>query len=308
MRRVSWRTVLVLMPALALLALALGCPNSPPSSESGGGAGGDEVKPKVSKEKKEVESTGWGNLKGKVTLDGPPPTDEIKKDNEELRAAIESKKENKDNCLTDKAPESDKEAQAWRISKDGAVQNVVVFLKPPQGTVFKIDLESKTWPEKVVIEQPFCAFHPHVTTVFPSYYDLKSKAEKPSGQKFEVTNNASFSHNTQWKGDSKNAGNNVTLPPKETREINVVPSYTQPLDISCQIHQWMRGYAWAFDHPYAAVTDKDGNYEIKHAPAGAEVNVVVWHEKAGWVNSQAGEKIKLEDGKDTPKDFKLKAK
>jgi hypothetical protein len=303
-----WRTVLVLAPALALVALTLnfGC-NSPsnPSEEKGGAGGGDENKPKVSKEKKELESKGWGNLKGKVTLDGPAPEAEIKKANDELKSAIE-KNNDKGTCLSDMAPAGDKEQQGWRI-KDGAVQNVVVFLKPPAGTVFKIDMEHPTWEKEVAIKQPFCAFEPHVATIFPAYYDLKSKGEKPSGQKFEVQNNAKISHNTAWS-NGPNPGDNVTLPPEQKRDVTVVPSYTQPLNISCKIHGWMNGYVWALEHPYAAVTNDKGEYEIKHAPAGADLNVVVWHEKGGWVNTQNGEKIKLEDGKDTTKDFKVKAK
>ena len=28
----------------------------------------------------------------------------------------------------------------------------------------------------------------------------------------------------------------------------------------------MKAYVWVFDHPYFAVTDDDGNFEIKNAP------------------------------------------
>jgi hypothetical protein len=38
-----------------------------------------------------------------------------------------------------------------------------------------------------------------------------------------------------------------------------------------------------FDHPYFAMTDADGRYEIKGAPAGT-YNVVMWHFEVGWVN------------------------
>ena len=50
--------------------------------------------------------------------------------------------------------------------------------------------------------------------------------------------------------------------------------------MSCNVHPWMRAYIWAFDNPYHAVTDKDGNFEIKHIPAEVPVRLFAWHEKA----------------------------
>ena len=32
-----------------------------------------------------------------------------------------------------------------------------------------------------------------------------------------------------------------------------------------------------FNHPYFAVTDKDGNFEIKNVPIDEEITVYVWH-------------------------------
>jgi hypothetical protein len=312
MQRVPWRTVLFLAPMLALLAITLGCPSTTPTTPSGGGGagGGDEGKTPVKKGIQEVESKGWGNLKGKVTLDGPPPDAEIKDLNDKLKAAIE-KNTDKSHCLSDKAPADDKEQQEWRISKDGAVQNVVVWLRPSEANyAFKVDMDNPTWKKEVVIDQPFCAFEPHAVTLFPTYYDFKSKGKKATGQRFIVKNSAPMPHNTAWSGGTKNPGSNETLPSKGEKEIALEPSYGEPVSISCKIHTWMNGNAWVFDHPYAAVTDKDGNYEIKHAPAGADVQVIAWHEKAGFINGadKKGEKIKLEEGKDTTKDFKVKAK
>jgi hypothetical protein len=43
----------------------------------------------------------------------------------------------------------------------------------------------------------------------------------------------------------------------------------------------MKGYIRVFDHPYFAVTDADGRFEIKDAPVG-EFYLVVWHEAIGW--------------------------
>ena len=48
--------------------------------------------------------------------------------------------------------------------------------------------------------------------------------------------------------------------------------------VNCNVHSWMGAYIWSFDHPYAAVTDKDGKFEITGLPPG-KFEVVVWHER-----------------------------
>ena len=54
-----------------------------------------------------------------------------------------------------------------------------------------------------------------------------------------------------------------------------------PIKIECNIHPWMNGWVRVFDHPYFAVTDADGNFELKNAPAG-NYRLMVWHGQGGW--------------------------
>ncbi len=54
-----------------------------------------------------------------------------------------------------------------------------------------------------------------------------------------------------------------------------------PLLYSCSIHAWMKGYIGVFNHPYFVVTDADGKFTLKNAPAG-KYRLMVWHEQ-GWV-------------------------
>ena len=71
----------------------------------------------------------------------------------------------------------------------------------------------------------------------------------------------------------------------------------------CQIHPWMSSFVWVLDHPFAAVTDKEGNYEIKGVPA-AELSVKYWHES--FDKTPKTEKITIKG--DTTKDFTVSAK
>lgn len=308
MRRTALRVVLLLAPVLALAALTLdGCnnPTNPTGGSSGAGAGsGGPGKTPVKKTGlTEVEGKGTATLKGRATLDGPAPTALIKEMDAKLTEQID-KNNNKDICL--KGSEDEKSEQEWKIGKDGGVANVVVWLKPPAGQFFKVDLDKPTWKKEVALEQPHCAFEPHVFVLFPEYMDPKTKKLKATGQKFVVKNNAPMNHNTKWAGGTKNPGDNVTLTPKQEKDVELKPDANTPVTFACNIHQWMNGYAWVLDHPYAAVTDKDGNFEIKDAPAGVELEVVAWHEPGTWLTggSSKGEKITLKEG-DNTKNFKV---
>ena len=62
----------------------------------------------------------------------------------------------------------------------------------------------------------------------------------------------------------------------------------------CTIHPWMNGWVRVFDHPYYAVTDEDGKFEIKNAPAG-KFRIVFWHENGvkGGAKGRFGEPIEI---------------
>jgi len=119
-----------------------------------------------------------------------------------------------------------------------------------------------------------------------------------------------MAHNTKWDGGSKNPGGNQTLQSGGEMKIEVKQNYSEPIAINCDIHKWMSGYVWAFDHPYAAVTKEDGTYEIKNVPTGVEVKIVAWHEAGGFLDEKTkakGDPITLKEG-DNTKDFTVKAK
>jgi len=227
--------------------------------------------------KKMYDAKGSGTIKGKVTLDGAAP--------KEAKIAILKGHKDESHCL-----KGDTEDQTWSVGADNGLQWVVVYLKPPAGQSFKVDLANKTWKDAVEITQPFCAFKPHVSVAFPKYDG------KATGQKAVVKNDAPILHNTRYAGNPlKNAGKNYTIPAGKEEVLALNPD-NQAIVLSCDAHKWMEGFIWAFDHPYAAVTDKDGNFEIKNCPLGPDVAVMAWHESDG--KSGAGKEIKkgIKDG------------
>jgi hypothetical protein len=259
------------------------------------------------KEKRLLASTGWATVKGRVTLKGDKP--DIEALNKEMLKAIDANQD-KNHCLSDKAPADQKEQQTWRIGKDNGVGNVFVWLEPPEGHYFKIDWDKKPWPKEVVIDQPHCAFLPHAVVHFPGAYDPDKPGElKPSGQKFVIKNSAAINHNTNWKGsEGVNDGNNKLIPARQQLTAELMPD-PAPVMLRCDIHKFMSSVVRVFDHPYATVTDKDGRYQIKNAPAWAELRIVVWHEAAGYGNKgKEGDKVTLKEDKNNVHDYTIKAK
>jgi hypothetical protein len=154
--------------------------------------------------------------------------------------------------------------------------------------------------------------------IFPSFYDETTKKQKPTGQKFEVANSAKISHNTNWTpGDSRiNQGGNQIL--KEGSDLPIDLKAAQEkkagqedkISLKCNIHQWMTGYVWAFDHPYAAISKPDGSFELT-VPAGSPLELVAWQEKYEFVlpegkGDRNGQKLDaLKSGETKTVDFKI---
>jgi len=305
MRRLYRYCLPALVPGVVLLlGLAAGC--------TGGGrdTGEDDVGPgkgtgsPPKAQTKEISGSG-ATLKGKVTLDGPEP-DLAALDTSVIDAM---EKHPTDSAVCKKGTREEINQQRWRI-KDGAVQNVYVWLRPPEGSYFKLDDAQKKPPTpEVVLDQPHCAFIPHSLWHFPAYSDGKGGLTK-TGQKLIAKNDAPVAHNTNMAGGLKNPQQNFILPPGQQKEVeNLKPDPNTPVKISCNIHPWMNATLWVFDHPFVAVTNEKGEYEIKNAPAGADLQVVAWHDAAGFFaeGGNKGDKVKLNAG-DNTKDFKVKAK
>ncbi|HEY1190126.1 MAG TPA: carboxypeptidase regulatory-like domain-containing protein, partial [Gemmata sp.] len=66
-----------------------------------------------------------------------------------------------------------------------------------------------------------------------------------------------------------------------------LPADRAPDVFQSSVHNWMRGYVRAFDHPYFAVTGANGRFELRDVPAGTW-RLVVWHEAVGYLGGAAG--------------------
>jgi hypothetical protein len=69
------------------------------------------------------------------------------------------------------------------------------------------------------------------------------------------------------------------------------------IQVMSNTHNWIRGYIFIFDHPYAAITDEKGRFEIDNLPPG-EYLLKAWHEGFGMkekkISVQSGKTVEVE--------------
>ena len=297
-------------PLLIVLVL-IGCGRPEDEEDAGAGDGGGAAAagPATAAELKPLPAKHGAVLRGKVTFKGAP---DIAAVNAELADEISKKPDQKPTCF-DMAPDAEKTQQKWVLDGKDGVGNVVVWIQPPANTYFQVDPNDKTWPDKVELRQPHCAFIPHVTWVVPTLVDPNDPTKTiPSGQEFFVSNTAAVSHNTKWSSEnSSNSSQLRTLPSGTAPKKVVLKGNNALVHFSCNIHPWMDAYVWVFNHPYADVTEPDGTYEIKNVPAGSKVRITAWHEMGPkafshylTANKSKGDEITLNEG-ETVHDFTL---
>src|SRR5262249_51376911 len=147
---------------------------------------------------------------------------------------------------------------------------IVSLAPPPEMKALPIHPDLQPLPKTgVEIDQPCCAFIPHVVAM-------------RQGQDLTIKNSAAFLHNANLAGSPKagNTGFNVAIASGGKHVAAGLKAQKLPINLSCTVHPWMNARIGVFDHPYFAVTDADGKFEIKNAPAGT-YRIRVWHEKNG---------------------------
>ncbi len=275
-------------PALVAFVLLSGCAGGEEKKpDSGPVAGG--VKPPRVKDKKseELPNPTDGILKGRVVLDGATPKIELIK---AMAGHTDSK-----TCLAADADEFEKMTQEWILAADKkGVANVVIKLLPPAGKKFKAMEPEK---KEVEMDQPHCAFVPHVVALVP-------------GQVLRVKNSAPVVHNTKIAADPTLnpavSGVSVAIPPDKDRvfELNYQKN---PVNVACDFHNWMTAKVYVHDSPYIAVTDKDGNFEMRNVPTGVELAVVGMHELGTVDGDKEGVKATFKAG-ENKLDLKVKGR
>jgi hypothetical protein len=219
----------------------------------------------------------WGTLKGQVVWAGPAgfKAPELKVDKD------------REHCLSKGALLDDK----YVVNpKNKGVRWVMVWLVDASGPGKKLPIHpslKNVKGTKVVLDQPCCQFQPHAFGI-------------REGQILVAKNSSPIAHNVNIVslGD-ENPSLNQIIPPGQNLEVENWRASSSAILLSCSIHPWMKSSARVFNHPYFAVTDADGNFELKKAPAG-KFNLVSWTNDTGWVKGgKKGVPVEIEAGATT---------
>jgi hypothetical protein len=123
------------------------------------------------------------------------------------------------------------------------------------------------------------------------------------GQTLLVKNDSPVTHNYRYLGVTRiNPGASVAMNKETTLEIKDLKAQDRPIMVNCDLHKWMHGAIFVFDHPYFAITDEDGNFEIPNAPAGAW-DLIFRHESGAWNagnQTQSRVRVTIPAGKEAP--------
>jgi hypothetical protein len=223
-----------------------------------------------------ADAADWATVKGQVVFPSEKPIP---------KREVLNVTQDKDHCLS----KGDVLDESVIVNpKNRGVKNVVVYLRPddkdPKVKFTKAQIhpdDAKRKPVEHIITQPCCMFTERITVA-------------RVGDKITVKNPAPVAHNFFWSSQF-NGEENKTVPKNEQYSLpNPLVAESPPIKYSCTIHGWMNGYVRIFEHPYYAVTDADGKFEIKNAPVG-KYRIVYWHENGlkGGVQGRFGDEIEI---------------
>lgn len=224
------------------------------------------------------QAEGWGSVTGRFELDGPAP---------ELPPIVEKGDPVRDApcCAAQAVPD---ESLVVHPESKG-IQNIIMYLPKAPKEIHPSLKESKK--KEVVFDQKGCRFIPHAMVV-------------RTDQQVVVKSDDSVAHNTRTNPVRGQPVNFILKPnDREGVKVPIAASERLPMQVKCDIHEWMVAYWLVIDHPYGAVTDEYGKFTIENLPAG-EHEFIVWQEKKGYLYRPGTDryptlKVTIEDGKTT---------
>jgi hypothetical protein len=99
----------------------------------------------------------------------------------------------------------------------------------------------------------------------------------PVGGTVEFLNSDRLLHNLH-SASRENASFNRTQP--RGRAIPIVFSKPEIVRINCDLHSWMRAWVVVAEHPFYAVTNDAGEFELPPMPPG-KYTLQIWQETLG---------------------------
>ena len=166
--------------------------------------------------------------------------------------------------------------------KNRGIRYVAVWLETRDEIPVHPDL--KELPQKApAIDNRDCRFEPRMLAV-------------RTGQIFELKNSDPVAHNAAVYA-RRNTPFSEIIPVNQPLQKKFAKFETLPVRVDCSIHAWMKAWLIVTDHPYVAVTNENGSFEIRNVPAG-EWKFRFWQERSGYLQTliTEGKPAPLEKG------------
>ncbi len=238
-----WKAVLALTMAGAMAGC--GGSNAPKETSS---QSTEPSAPAATPAGQKVDLATAGDVKGGVALDGPAPKNEAIKMGSDPVCAREAK--------------GQQFQEFYEVGSDGkSLANVFVYVKDGLGN-YVYDIPTQA----LKLDQQGCRYHPHVFGI-------------RVGQPLEIFNNDPTLHNVHAL-PKINQEFNTGQPIQGMKTTRTFTAREVMVTFKCDVHGWMNAYVGVLDHPYFAVTGKDGRFELKSLPPGT-YTIEAWHEKFG---------------------------
>ena len=203
------------------------------------GGGGERPSSKPSGETPDelapVDPTTVGSIQGTVLFQGDPPK------RKEIGTGTEAA------CNVHATPPKTESA----VVENGRVRDVYVYIK--RGHEGWIVPEPPAEP--VTLSQEGCIYVPHALAV-------------QTGQKLLVHNGDDTTHNVNMKAKRNGINGNYTQGRKQADLEFVFERREHLIPFKCDIHPWMGAQLYVQDHPWFALTDAEGNFNIEGVPPG----------------------------------------
>lgn len=183
-------------------------------------------------------------VSGKVKLDGPVPRVKLNKQlgDDQACCALHLNVPPKEDLVVD---------------AESGVRWAFVYIKAGlEGKKFAVPAEP------VLIDQVGCMYTPHVAGAMVGQV-VKYRNSDPQLHNVHGLPFASKEFNF---GQTKGAVNDVKF---QAQEVMV--------KVKCEVHPFMASWMGVLEHPFFAVTDAAGRFEIKNLPPG-NYTIGVWHE------------------------------
>ena len=213
------------------------------------------------------------DITGTVTLKGTPPKEK------DITPVMEDA-----NCS--KLHTSVPTTHFYVVGSKGELADVIVSLQGISGK------STGASAPPAVLDQKGCEYVPSIFAV-------------QTDQKIMIKNSDPILHNVHdipAEGSGNKEKNEAQLP----NGPDLTFSFSKPenfLKFKCDVHQWMFAWVSIFDHPYFAVSSKDGSFKIANVPPG-KYKIQAAHRKAGVVTQE----VEVKEGEPAKVDFTLEVK